>query len=531
MPISRKKACEQCRLAKAKCSLESACSRCLRKGLRCEYNRAFSHVGPYTRPLIDPERSPPPAGPSTTTEPLSGVFSPSGLGMPYTEFGDIFHEDPALNDFELAAQDLYQTNDAQGASWDRGIWSRSEASTNAPFTRDQSQHEESNSSTLNEELLDSMSSWGSLSPWGFIEKSMLMDIYPTTSTASTTAESVEPVATAAGSSQSHYPLSSRDGNEHTTDLEENIIIAMYGEQHEPFSPLRRGGINEHSLMTRILVGQVENYPKMLIGGSKLPPFIYPQCVLNNNLSHQCTGVDGIRHQCLPAPLANCAALVQLFYGRNPSNSQLVWKAIHDEQKRLYEQSHSYDIPTLLAAVQAMAIYVLMQAQDSKSISKSNAASLARALSEMSTNLHFRSKYFDNIYQKPNLSQRCWVINESVRRTVNLFYVIRIVLVFQIGTKQPNCCAIRSTPLPSGRDLWDPEATETWAIRLNRYKSRLMRNRSLTISDLLSSLGSGQSGKKDVADALVQKDLVTWCENLDDLGTLVWMACLLDKQVG
>jgi hypothetical protein len=116
------------------------------------------------------------------------------------------------------------------------------------------------------------------------------------------------------------------------------------------------------------------------------------------------------------------------------------------------------------------------------------------------------------------------------RTINLFYVIRIVLVIQIGTKQPNCCTIGSTPLPCGRDLWDPDATETWAMRLHGYESRILRNRALTIDDLLNALDSGKPGKKDVVDPLIQKDLVTWCESLDDLGTLVWMASLLDRQV-
>ncbi|KAJ8125723.1 hypothetical protein O1611_g7915 [Lasiodiplodia mahajangana] len=488
---------------------------------------------PYTRPDPDAERGLPSTGSSAPTEPPSTVFTPSQLDVPYLEFGDALHGDPALDNFELASRGPYQINRAQSVSWGRDTWDRSEASTNAAFPRDLSQHHESNSPIINEELLTLVSPWGA-----FLGKSLLADILPNTGAADTMTESVEALATPGSLSQPNRPSSSGDENEPILEIEDHMLLAMYAERHEPFSALRQGGTNEPSLMTRILVGQVENYPRMLIQGSKLPPFIYPQCVLNDNLSRQCTAADGMHH-CLPPPLANCAALVQLFYSRNPNNSKFVWKSIHDEQKRLYEQSHSYDIPMLLAAVQAMAIYetlltlsvvVLMQAQDSESIGKSDAVSLAVALSEMSKNLHFRSKYYHNIYQKSNLNHECWVINESIRRTVNLFYVTRIVLVFQIGTKQPTCCAIRSTPLPSVRDLWDPEATETWAIRLNRYKSRVMRNRALTITDLLDSLGSGQSGKNALADPLIQKDLVTWCESLDDLGTLVWMACLLDRQM-
>lgn len=59
---------------------------------------------------------------------------------------------------------------------------------------------------------------------------------------------------------------------------------------------------------------------------------------------------------------------------------------------------------------------------------------------------------------------------------------------------------------------------------------MLRNRVLTINDLLGVLDSRKSGKKDMVDPLVQKDLVTWCESLDDLGTLVWMASILELQV-
>ncbi|KAI1122444.1 hypothetical protein F5Y10DRAFT_75414 [Nemania abortiva] len=527
MPISRKKACEQCRLAKAKCSLESVCSRCLNRGLACGYSREFSRVGPYTRPHpIDSERGLPLAGPSTPAEPLSSLFGPSGLGVPDLGFGNVLHGGPALGGVGPANSGPCRTNGAQGVSWDGsiwdgGTWNGGETATNAPVPGGSLHNEETSGPTVNE-LPNRMS------PWSFLEKTLLPDVERDTSTAASTEQSIGVVAGTESLSQPGRPLSPRGGGEPTTRTEDHILVAIHGERHGRFPALQQGEI-EQSLMIRTLMGQIENYPRMLIRGSKLPPFIFPHCVLNNRLSHQCTAVDGAHH-CLPPPLANCAALAQMFYGRDPSNSQLVWKLIYDEQKRLYEQSHSYDIPTLLAAVQAMAIYILMQAQDNESLPKNDAASLTAALSEMSTNLHFRSKYHKDIYRNPNLSQKTWVIYESIRRTVNLFYAIRVVLIIQIGSKQPNYCTIRSTPLPCERDLWDSEATETWAIRLNKYKSRILLNRTLTINDLLVALGSSEPGKEEVTDPLVQRDLATWCENLDDHGTLVWMACLLDRGV-
>lgn len=126
-----------------------------------------------------------------------------------------------------------------------------------------------------------------------------------------------------------------------------------------------------------------------------------------------------------------------------------------------------------------------------------------------------------------------IVNNALQmlRTINLFYIIKIVLIIRTRTpKRAGCSSsIRETPLPCGRELWEPEATETFAIRLNRYKSRLVSNRVLVIGDLYKALNPGQLGKNDTTDSLVQKDLVTWCESLDDLGTLVWMASVLDRQ--
>lgn len=48
MPISRKKACAQCRRAKARCSLcIPNCSRCMQRGLNCEYVEAGIRPAPY----------------------------------------------------------------------------------------------------------------------------------------------------------------------------------------------------------------------------------------------------------------------------------------------------------------------------------------------------------------------------------------------------------------------------------------------------------------------------------------------------
>ncbi|KAI1754065.1 hypothetical protein F4782DRAFT_61293 [Xylaria castorea] len=513
MPISRKKACEQCRQAKAKCSLESVCSRCLNRGSTCEYNACPSRVGPYTRPhLLESECRLSSASPAVPVEPLSSLFCPPDLGVPCPDFGaaDLLREDTALNNIQLASWDPCQMNEPRGVSLDQATLNSSEAEARS------------------NPALNGLST--SMSPWGFTWNSQFSDTQPEQRSASRTDKSAESVSSARSPTQPDCPSSPVDESEITADMGDGTTIVFKCKPFDLSQALLRGVSTQKSLMAKVLIGQIENYPRMLIQGSKLPPFIYPQCVLNNILCHQCVAENG-SHQCLPEPLANCATLARMYYGRSPNNARFVWKTIYNEQKRLYKEFCAFDVPTLLAAVQAIVIYILMQAQDTESMAQNDVASMAITLAEMAKTLHYRSQYQIGILQNPNLGQKTWVIHESVRRTVNLFYVIGIVTIIRIGGAQKTgCCGILETPLPCGRELWEPEATETFGIRLHRYKSRLVSDRGLLVNDLYHALDPGQPGKNDATDSLIQKDLATWCESQDDLGTLVWMTSLLDQQL-
>lgn len=78
-PKKRKRSCKQCHRAKAKCSFEPQCSRCISKGFRCEYERA-------TAPLASSETSKDSQDVSTPelsgSSPSDYISSPSHTFMP-----------------------------------------------------------------------------------------------------------------------------------------------------------------------------------------------------------------------------------------------------------------------------------------------------------------------------------------------------------------------------------------------------------------------------------------------------------------
>jgi hypothetical protein len=89
------------------------------------------------------------------------------------------------------------------------------------------------------------------------------------------------------------------------------------------------------MLTNIILGQITGYPKMLVLGDRLPPFIHAPCYTDERLAPEC-GEMG-KHQCLPKSLAICASLVDMFYSRTDANADFVWQTIYSEGKRLREE--------------------------------------------------------------------------------------------------------------------------------------------------------------------------------------------------
>lgn len=87
-------------------------------------------------------------------------------------------------------------------------------------------------------------------------------------------------------------------------------------------------------MSQVLLGQITKYPQMLLQ-ARLPPFIYPHCVLEGRLVSSCAR-DGL-HVCMPEPLAVCATVVRMASKRTTQSSHFIWKTIMEQQKKLGEE--------------------------------------------------------------------------------------------------------------------------------------------------------------------------------------------------
>ncbi|CAJ2514136.1 Uu.00g022550.m01.CDS01 [Anthostomella pinea] len=514
MPISRKKACHQCRAAKARCSLDAICLRCLERGIECNYAGAATRVSPYSRPAGDPSQRVGRTASAVISEVLPSVYGPEldvdFLGTPTEpQHVSVAAHAPSLDTdmgaevtaFRLSDLTNESTPDKSDAQWvNSNGWFQPPATELSIQRRNSLQVEQSPARPENSPRMDyNWTSWISAFVDDARENHMTLQ---------------RPDVESRGG------LASPNGGAPYTFRKRTTVV--YGRPYESLLSQRKPESTETFLTTRILLGQFASYPKMLIQGTKLPPFIYPRCVLDDRLPHAC--VAGGTHQCLPEPLANCASLVHLFHGRQQGNRQFVWNAIYAEIRRLNGEFQSYDQETVMASIQAMVIYMLLQSQDAESMENNDIASLIESVSEFSMKLHFATNYRQDVYKFPDLNHRNWVFYESLRRTTSLLFMIEMILVVLIGDPNiPGCGTILGTPLPCARDLWDSDTTESGAARLHRYVRDRKSDRVLKVDDLM------RRGSGEIEDnvALVD-DLATWCDGLDEFGTLVWMASGLNR---
>ena len=101
--------------------------------------------------------------------------------------------------------------------------------------------------------------------------------------------------------------------------------------------LLQDAVAQHS--AKYIVQTLRAYPRMMLRKSTFPPFIHPHW-----------------HGHLPAPLANCMSIAQMFSTRTADTSPFVWRTIMMEQQRLANEVSAIFIdPTLVYACRLMFI--------------------------------------------------------------------------------------------------------------------------------------------------------------------------------
>ncbi|CAH0053761.1 unnamed protein product [Clonostachys solani] len=537
MPISRTKACFLCREAKARCDRAiPECSRCAERKLRCVYDgrNGFRGAGssyPYPsrvalQSLMPQETTDPLALPRDQRQQddsLARLLSSSAKTQQPLRVAELAHDDAWTADGLLARDpsvDPLLELDFAGDSFALGnIQSHifAEKETISP---------------------------GLMEPWG-VSADMPEDSNVYSHGTWTVQELMK-----SSSATAQKDLAALTSTITTT------TTAAADKNGSSCRPLLMKPLFRSCTMNSILLGQVTSYPKMMIEGDQLPPFIHAPCHIDNDLAPGCG--ERSRHQCLPQELAICASLVQMFYERTKANTDFVWTLIYEEQARLQREYLKFSSTQQLAAIQSAMVLFLLQASDPSTVETHNSEDLLNTVVMrkliISLPLLVRSASL-NIWRERTNGQlthetpsqigangclgRAYggaycVLASAVTQMATFVDVALVLAVMHIvarlldGFVRGGCTpapgsSFRSIPLPSSRDLWEARTSRVWTRDYKKNIAARTSDKVLTVGDVLESGGVSRScsGKGPTTPELLP-EVMRRAGGLDTLGMLVWM---------
>lgn len=319
MPISRVKSCDQCRTAKSRCSLSVPCTRCRDRNIPCQYRltaspRTEQRSTHHPRPVSALPRSPRPgAAPPLGLLPsdLEPVIIPEAIASADAG-GEAASLAGALESFNptTVSWGPFGTPPAPWPYLEPGMVHREFAVSGC---LDDSQGQSLGACVPRVlELQQNASDQGDIS-WLPSDPNMAPDV---------------------GQSDLTRAAQEDESQNSSKRLQEELVPvprACWQFQNRLLSP-RWAPTTEAYLTTKVLLGQIMAYPRMMAQGRRLPPFIFPRCAMEGPISQECATTG--THQCLPETLAICCSLAQSFESRTPASEAFVWRAINAEQARL-----------------------------------------------------------------------------------------------------------------------------------------------------------------------------------------------------
>ncbi|KAF3057930.1 hypothetical protein CFAM422_012163 [Trichoderma lentiforme] len=497
MPFPRQKSCTHCRQSKLRCNRASpTCSRCAERNLACDIRNI--HVPPYS----DSRRSKVPGLEVVDFEALEHQHR--SFAVPSAIFDGVLPDAAiGLSDENVSSNwmvtDSFEPGPLDPKNLESGI---------GDFGLD----------TLEDELSLQMMPESNCSEQNDVETWTSSCVIP-------------PDNSAPISCWDPSPLLGGSGSESNTSSCDHTATTLAVRTPSNQGSLRSRPILKGCMLTNMVLGQITGYPKMLVLGDRLPPFIHAPCYMDERLAPEC-GEMG-KHQCLPKRLAICASLVDMFYSRTDANADFVWQTISSEGQRLHEEYKSLDSYGQLAALQAVIIYILLQAQDPETAERNGANALLLIMIELFTCLT-ESIDWDTCNSMETSDRQHWVLRESLRRIVALLGLVELLFEGLIpphaAQANPPYKNFRATPLPSQRDLWEARTNRSWRREQKLYLSGRTSHEVLTVGDLLELDNAGCFKNTWNNEHAYSKlpDAVSWCGNSDSLGMLIWMVLPFQK---
>ncbi|RAO73580.1 uncharacterized protein BHQ10_009592 [Talaromyces amestolkiae] len=287
-------------------------------------------------------------------------------------------------------------------------------------------------------------------------------------------------------------------------------------------------------IANLMFHTLKSYPQMMLRPDTLPPFIHPAWVLVHMVSSRVWG-----------------------------SRKLFWRNVRMECERLCEEYPRMKKGELLAAMQALAIYIIMRLDEGETEYNNFDLLLCKTVILISKE-HNRNDNTDTVQSVSSDIDReskwqKWIYTESHRRLCIVYKIINMLIYFEpSGDCDSRGTGLILAPLPARKQLWEANDEITWNMETDRESKPDSRTDTTETFSASSSTTFGlatngelvtldmRQGQNFCANAALsmhtQQSLLNggssssspkiranwedWCAGMDGLGGLVMLAASL-----
>ncbi|THW92615.1 hypothetical protein D6D15_03002 [Aureobasidium pullulans] len=272
---------------------------------------------------------------------------------------------------------------------------------------------------------------------------------------------------------------------------------------------------------------LKSYPLMIMRHNTLPPFIHPCSMLfhddNNNME----------------TLANCLSLMHMLGSKIHGSRKLFWKNVRWECERMREQHTRMNKWELLAAMQALSVYLLVRLQEGEtehnnydSLMLATVIIVAREFARTESGCDIESIISNT---DTEASWKAWVFVESRRRLAVVYRVVDMLVYFEPASMCELQKDLIIAPLPAKKQLWEAGDKDVWE-EVAKRDNGIHESFALTADGGLVHLDEGQlycsqgalryripRGSSPTPE---MTDWEHWCSGMDGFGNLIMLAASL-----
>ncbi|TVY37446.1 hypothetical protein LOCC1_G006780, partial [Lachnellula occidentalis] len=297
----------------------------------------------------------------------------------------------------------------------------------------------------------------------------------------------------------------------------------------PRSPTRmvRSFIQKPRLTTgaqniaNLILHTLKSYPLMMLRYNTLPPFIHPRLIYSD--------VENDHME----PLSNCISLVHMISSGVKGSRKLFWKNVRLECEHMCEEPAKLGDWGLLAAMQALSIYILIRMHEGETDHNNLDFLLATTVTVIAKHIALCHITCSMQYTRPDYGLytpwKAWIFEESRRRLAVVFRVVAMLVYFEPAALCELQTDLILAPLPAKKQLWEAGDEYVWQAESERAPGAETAFGLAANGDLVKLDESQQSHCSDAAlpyTSLDARHWEEWCSGMDGFGGLVMLAASL-----